>query len=115
MEENEIVVVEVFVLWYMEGKGDEDFGFYFFECWLLGGMMDGDLWELRWFEIVCLNSLFSYEGEMIKLCWCVCVCVFLLKVKEIFFEFLFMLGDYFMMFVFFFWLDVELIIEIELV
>lgn len=91
--ENEIVAVEASVLWYTEGKGDEDLGLHYFERRLPGEATDSDLRELSRFETRCPNSPLSYEGELIKIRWCVRVRVFLPKGQEIFFELPFRLGN----------------------
>lgn len=91
--ENEIVAVEASVLWYTEGKGDEDLGLHFFERRLPGDALDGDLRELRRFETECPNSPLSYDGLLVKIRWCVRVRVFLPRGKEVFFELPFKLGD----------------------
>lgn len=91
--ENEIVAVEASVLWYTEGKGDEDLGLHYFERRLPGDATDGDLRELSRFETRCPNSPLSYDGELIKIRWCVRVRVFLPKGQEIFFELPFRLGN----------------------
>lgn len=91
--ENEIIAVEASVLWYSEGKGDEDLGLHFFERRLPGDAIEGDLRELRRFQTRCPNSPLSYDGDLVKIRWCVRVRVFLPRAKEIFFELPFKLGN----------------------
>lgn len=91
--EDQIQSTEASVLWYTEGKGDEDIGLHFFERRLPGDALDGDLRELHRFQTRCPNSPLSYNGNIVKVRWCVRVRVFLHKGKEIFFELPFVLGD----------------------
>ena len=81
------------MLWYAEGKGDEDLGLHFFERRLPGDLPDADLRELHRFKTICPNSPLSYDGQIVSIKWCVRVRVFLPRGKEIFFELPFKLGD----------------------
>lgn len=91
--ENEIASVEASVLWYTEGKGEEDLGLHYFERRLPGDREGTDLRELKRFQTRVPNSPLSYDGELFKIRWCVRVRVFLPKGKEIFFELPFRLGN----------------------
>jgi hypothetical protein len=91
--ENEIAAIEASVLWYTEGKGDEDLGLHFFERRLPADTADSDLRELRRFQTRCPNSPLSYDGDLVKIRWCVRVRVFLPRGKEVFFELPFQLGN----------------------
>ena len=90
----ELRAVELSVLWYTEGKGDEDLGIHYF---LRRTDEDSDddmpLTELRKFSLALPGSPLSYEGVLIKLRWCVRVRVFLKSGKNYFAELPFRLGD----------------------
>jgi hypothetical protein len=90
----ELRAVELSVLWYSEGKGDEDLGIHYF---LRRTDEDSDddmpLTELRKFSLALPASPLSYEGVLIKLRWCVRVRVFLKSGKNYFAELPFRLGD----------------------
>jgi hypothetical protein len=94
VEPGELRAVELSVLWYTEGKGDEDLGIHHFER-----RTDEDqdanttLTELRKFSLTLPTSPLSYEGVLIKLRWCVRVRVFLKSGKDYFAELPFRLGD----------------------
>jgi len=84
--------VELSVLWYTDGKGDEDMAVHFFERI---EPRAGDLVDFRLprrFSTVLPNSPLSYHGMILKICWCVRVRVFLPRSKEITMEVPFQLG-----------------------
>lgn len=85
--------VEVSVLWYTEGKGDEDLGVHHFER--VGGTEDEplDASRPRRLSVRLPNSPLSYDGILIKIHWCVRVRVFLPGSKEWLGEAPFRLGD----------------------
>ncbi|MBN2473415.1 MAG: hypothetical protein JXB62_02310 [Pirellulales bacterium] len=88
-----VKAVEVSVLWYSEGKGDEDFAVH--EFW----RNDADSGELirperpQRFHTVLPPSPLSYDGAIVKLHWCVRVRAFLERGKEIVGQKVFRLGD----------------------
>ncbi len=67
----ELRAVELSVLWYTEGKGDEDLGVHHFERWTDEDAAGQPLIELRKFAVSLPNSPLSYEGVLVKLRWCV--------------------------------------------
>jgi hypothetical protein len=74
--ERRVRAVELSVLWSTEGIGDEDFGVYHFEqhladegAWLEGG-------RSQRFSVRLPCSPLTYEGMLIKICWCVRVRAF---------------------------------------
>ncbi|MEX2188182.1 MAG: hypothetical protein WD875_15355 [Pirellulales bacterium] len=76
VEPDEVQAVEASVLWYTEGKGDEDLGVHFFK------RFDGDedsvpLHELRSIGTTLPYSPLSYDGRIVKVRWCVRVRAFL--------------------------------------
>ena len=84
--------VEASVMWYTEGKGDEDLAVHFFERRTTADADEGDLRPMRRFHTILPNSPLSYSGVILKLRWCVRVRAFLGKGREIFFEVPFQLG-----------------------
>ncbi len=92
VEADELLAVESSVMWYTEGKGDEDMGVHDFRRAVPAETEDGDLRELRRFHIPLPNSPLSYDGKIMKIHWCVRVRVFLRRGKETFMEFPFRLG-----------------------
>jgi hypothetical protein len=71
----EAEAVELSVLWYTEGKGDEDLGTHFFERIEEErelAALDGP----RRFSARLPDGPLSYDGVIVKVCWCVRVRVF---------------------------------------
>jgi hypothetical protein len=89
----QIKAVEVSVLWYTEGKGDEDMAVHAF--WRFdpenGDIID-PLRPAR-FETALPASPLSYEGQIVKVRWCVRVRAFLHRAREVFSQEEFRLGD----------------------
>jgi hypothetical protein len=89
----QIKAVEASVLWYTEGKGDEDMAVA--EFWRRDA--DGErpivpqLPEA--FSAVLPNSPLSYDGRIVKIRWCVRVRVLLNRGKDIVGQRTFQLGD----------------------
>ena len=89
----DIKAVELSILWYTEGKGDEDLDVREFR------RISSD--ELNWlefsrpqrFETVLPNSPLSYNGSILKIRWCIRVRVFPRRGREIVDELPFVLGD----------------------
>ncbi len=85
--------VEVSVLWYTEGQGDEDLAVHYFD------RMDGDdgrqldVTRPQRFSTELPASPLSYDGIIVKLRWCVRVRLFPSKGKEVMAELPFQLGD----------------------
>ena len=92
VEEGEVQAVEASVLWYTEGKGDEDMGIHFFERRLVTESEGGDLRPLKSFSIPLPNTPLSYSGEILKIQWCVRVRAFLKQGKESHLDYPFRLG-----------------------
>src|SRR5678816_697189 len=74
---DEILAVEASVLWYTEGKGEEDMGVHFFERRLPSDAEDGDLRPLCRFRTTLPCSPLSYSGAIFTIRWCVRVRLFL--------------------------------------
>lgn len=88
----EVLAVEASVLWYTEGKGDEDLAVHYFERRTPSDLGEGDLCELRCFETQLPNCPLTYDGNIVNIRWCVRVRLFLRRGKEIVFERPFRLG-----------------------
>jgi hypothetical protein len=67
--------VELSVLWYTEGKGDEDIGVHHFER-LDAHDGSNDLRRPITFRTRLPNSPLSYQGAIVKIVWCVRVRAF---------------------------------------
>jgi hypothetical protein len=69
--ERGVRALELSVLWSTEGKGDEDFGVHHFEQHLAdeGGWIEAG--RPQHFAVRLPRSPLSYDGALIKICWCV--------------------------------------------
>jgi hypothetical protein len=88
----DIQAVEASVLWYSEGKGEEDLGVHFFERRLPSDAEDGDLRPMRRFRTRLPNSPLSYDGAILGIHWCVRLRLFLRRGREFVLEQPFLLG-----------------------
>ncbi len=77
VEEGEVQAVEASVLWYTEGKGDEDMAVHYFERHVATDGAQGDLRQLRSFAVELPRSPLSYQGQILEVRWCVRVRAFL--------------------------------------
>lgn len=93
VDADEIQAIEASVLWYTEGKGDEDLGVHYFERRVPADVEDGDLRPMHRFRTLLPNTPLSYSGAIVKVRWCARVRLFLKKGKELFFEQPFVLGN----------------------
>lgn len=80
----EIQAVEVSVMWFTEGKGEEDLGVHHFERITPGDAVDGDIRQLHRLTMILPNSPLSYDGTIVKIRWCVRVRLFWGRGKESF-------------------------------
>lgn len=85
--------IETSVLWYTEGKGEEDLGVHFFER-----KLPEELRELDWprslqFETSLPRSPLSYDGVIVRVHWCARVRVFLSRGRQMIAEQPFKLGN----------------------
>ncbi len=90
---DEIRAVEVSVLWYSEGKGEEDMAVH--EFWRLSAE-EGQRIDPRLpgrFSTVLPNSPLTYRGVIVKVQWCVRVRVFLTRGREVKGDLGFRLGE----------------------
>jgi hypothetical protein len=90
---DEIKAVEVSVLWYTEGKGDEDLAVHDFWRRSVEGGDSPDLRRPARFSTVLPKSPLSYRGVLVKIRWCVRVRVFLTRGREVMGELAFRLGE----------------------
>ncbi|MDX1945295.1 MAG: hypothetical protein SFU86_07800 [Pirellulaceae bacterium] len=88
----DIQAVEASILWYTEGKGDEDMGVHFFERRLPGDADDADLRPMRRLRTRLPNSPLSYSGAILSIRWCVRLRLFLRRGREFALEQPFVLG-----------------------
>jgi hypothetical protein len=93
VEPAELRAVEVSVLWFTEGKGEEDLAVHYFERLTADEMPERNLNECRRIQTVLPNSPLSYEGVNVKVCWCVRVRAFLHRGRDFISEKSFQLGD----------------------
>jgi hypothetical protein len=89
----DVQAVEASVLWYTEGKGEEDLSVHYFERRLPSDAEDGDLRPMRRFRTRLPNSPLSYWGAILKVKWCVRVRLFLRRGKEMLYDYPFQLGS----------------------
>src|SRR5438067_986702 len=85
--------IELSVLWYTAGKGEEDMAVHHFERHVDEPAKPLDLRIPRRFATVLPASPLSYEGIIVKVCWCVRVRVFMPLGQETMTEATFRLGD----------------------
>jgi hypothetical protein len=74
--EREVRSAELSVLWYTEGKGSEDFGVHHFERLAADEAGRIEAGPPRRFSLRLPRSPLSYDGIVVKVCWCVRVRVF---------------------------------------
>lgn len=79
----EIQSVEASVLWYTEGKGDEDLGVHHFERTTPSDSIDGDLRQLHCIETLLPRSPLTYNGFLVKIRWCIRVRLFWGRGKQL--------------------------------
>lgn len=84
---------ELSILWYTAGQGEEDFAVHYFERFVDEPGRPLDLRLPRRFAAVLPPSPLSYEGRIVKVCWCVRLRVFPQKGPEVVQETAFRLGD----------------------
>jgi len=90
---DDVKAVEVSVMWYSEGKGDEDFAVH--EFWRRD-VDEGaaiDVARSESFSTILPRSPLSYDGQILKLRWCVRIRAFLGHGKEVVGQKTFRLGE----------------------
>ncbi len=93
LESQKLQAIEVSVLWYSEGKGDEDLGVH--EFWRKDAESRelGDLRRPDRFSTVLPQSPLSYDGQIVKIRWCVRVRVIFRRGRDLVCQKLFRLGN----------------------
>ncbi len=89
----DIQAVEASILWYTEGKGEEDMGVHFFERRLPSDADDGDLRPMRRLRTRLPSSPLSYQGTIFSIRWCVRLRLFLRRGRDFVMEQPFTLGN----------------------
>lgn len=84
---------ELSVLWYTAGKGDEDMSVHHFERIVDEPVRPLDLRVPHRFATELPASPLSYDGEIVKVCWCVRLRLFLPQGQETVIEAPFQLGN----------------------
>ena len=102
VEPHSVAAIERSVVWYTEGKGEEDFGVVFFERIQLDKRNDGtkilpkslNTEHLTGALAVDLpHSPLSYEGIIVKIRWCVRIRIFFRSGRDFVSEHIFFLGN----------------------
>lgn len=83
---------ELSVLWYTAGKGEEDFAVHHFERHVDDVAKPLDLRVPHRFSTTLPPSPLSYDGKIVKVCWCVRVRLFMPHGQEAVAELPFQLG-----------------------
>lgn len=83
---------ELSVLWYTAGKGEEDLAVHHFERLTDDSSRPLDLRVPHRFSTVLPPSPLSYDGNIVKMCWCVRVRLFMPQMPETVAELPFRLG-----------------------
>ena len=89
----DVRAIEASLLWFTEGKGDEDLGVHFFEKVELPEVERRDCAKPRRLTATMPRSPLSYDGFLIKIVWCVRVRMLLESGKELVGEAPFLLGE----------------------
>lgn len=92
VELQELQAVEASVLWYSEGKGEEDLAVHAFQRHVPADVDDRDLRRWTTLSTRLPNSPLSYDGVILKIHWCIRVRVFGVQGKEASTELPFRLG-----------------------
>ena len=90
---DDVKAIEFSLLWYTEGKGDEDLDVHEFRRIETDEMNWAAFRQPERFESVLPLSPLSYEGRIVKIRWCARVRVFPNRGRDIVTELPFMLGD----------------------
>jgi hypothetical protein len=93
VDPEEILAIEVSVLWFTEGKGEPDMGVHFFRRTTPDDVEHGDMRPLGRLDVPLPASPLSYDGVILKIRWCVRVRLFLSKGREYLEEQGFQLGN----------------------
>ncbi|NIL98449.1 MAG: hypothetical protein GTO53_11205 [Planctomycetales bacterium] len=89
----DVRAAELSVLWYTEGKGDEDMAVHFFQRIGNDNGQFVDFRRSQQFKTELPNSPLSYDGSLVKIHWCVRLRIFLPRGREVVAEQPFQLGS----------------------
>jgi len=84
---------ELSVVWYTAGQGEEDFSVHYFERLVDEQDSPLDLRVPRRFATVLPTSPWSYDGRILKVCWCVRLRLSLPRGQQSLTELPFRIGD----------------------
>ncbi len=84
---------ELSILWYTAGKGDEDFAVHHFERFVDEPGRPLDLRLPHRFATALPASPLSYDGRIVKVCWCARLRIYPQQGPETLTEAVFRLGD----------------------
>ena len=90
---SEIATIELSILWYTEGKGEEELGVHYFERIVPAQVAGFDSAVARPFNAKLPASPLSYDGLIVNIRWCVRVRVFLHRGRDVLAERTFRLGQ----------------------
>jgi hypothetical protein len=85
--------VELSILWYTAGQGEEDFAVHFFERYVDEPARPLDLRLPRRFATLLPPSPLSYDGRIVKVCWCARLRIYPQQGPEVLQETAFRLGQ----------------------
>ncbi len=88
----DVRAVEISVLWYTEGTGDEDLAVHFFDRFEPATRAI-EICQPQYFGTQLPASPLSYAGQIVKIFWCVRVRLFLTLGKDMSIEWPFQLGN----------------------
>ncbi len=77
IDPNRISAVETSVVWFTEGKGNEDLGVHFFQRLSGEAVTDRDWSQPQMITTILPDSPLSYEGRLLKIRWCIRVRAYL--------------------------------------
>lgn len=89
----DVRAAELSVLWYTAGKGEEDFGVHYFQRYATEGPDAVELARRREFRTLLPASPLSYDGLIVKVCWCARLRLFLPRGRQCVVEAPFQLGE----------------------
>ena len=77
IEVSSLTAIETSVVWFTEGKGNEDLGVHFFQRLTGDAIQERDWTQPQSVESILPDSPLSYEGRLLKIRWCIRVRVYL--------------------------------------
>lgn len=89
---DELKAIELSVLWYTDGKGDQDLHVHYFRRWSQEGDLPLDSTGTLRFQTILPQTPLSYDGLIVRIRWCVRVRIFPLRGRDTVEEIPFRLG-----------------------